>query len=55
MDGEFDKKMYVCTNTHIQNGLLLDIKDGSFAILTTWIDLEGVILSEISQAKTNTI
>ena len=39
---------------YIHNGILLSHTKNEFA--TTWVDLEGTILSEISQSeKTNTI
>ena len=37
--------------THIYNGILLSHKKKSFAVI--WIDLEIVILSEVSQTKKN--
>ena len=30
-------------------------KNGTLPFVTTWMDLEGIMLSEISQRKTNTI
>ena len=41
---------------HIYNGLLLNHKKNEIlTFVTTQINLEGIILSEISQTKTNTI
>ena len=42
--------------THIHNGILLSHKkDEILPSVTTWMDLEGIMLSEISQSKTNTV
>ena len=30
-------------------------RDGSAAIFDSWVDLEGTMLSEVSQAETNTV
>ena len=44
--------IYICTH----NGILLSHKkDKILPFATTWIDLEGVMFSEISQTKTNTV
>ena len=32
-----------------------DIKKRNLAICTTWMDLEGIMLSEMGQRKTNTV
>ena len=41
---------------HVYNGILLGHKKNEILpFSTTWMDLEGITLSEISQAKTNTI
>ena len=58
---EWIKKMWcVCihththTHTHTHNGILLSHKkERNNAIATTWMDLEMIILSEVSQTKTN--
>ena len=40
------------THTHTQNGILLhDEKEWNLAIATTWMELECIMLSEISQRK----
>ena len=55
---EWIKKIwYVCTCMHyIYNGILLNMKKNEMLPCTAaWMDLEGIILSEISQRKTNTI
>ena len=36
---------------HIYNGILAIKKNEILPIATTWIDLEGIILSEISQTE----
>ena len=44
------------TNTHTYNGILLrHTKKDILPFVATWMDLEGIILSEISQRKTNTV
>ena len=41
---------------HTHNGMLLSHwKERNSAIATTWMDLEGIMFSEISQTKTNTV
>ena len=41
---------------HIYNGILLrHKKDEILPFATTWMDLEGIMLSEISQTKINTV
>ena len=41
---------------HICNGILLSHKkDEILPFATTWMDLEGIMLSEISQTKINTV
>ena len=52
--------VYTHTHTHTHthtNRIPLKYKKKNEILLfaTTWIDLEGIILSEISQRKTNTI
>ena len=39
----------------VYDGLLLSHKEKEILpFITTWMDLEGIMLSEISQGKTNT-
>uniref|UniRef100_A0A9L0TDP3 DUF1725 domain-containing protein n=1 Tax=Equus caballus TaxID=9796 RepID=A0A9L0TDP3_HORSE len=58
---EWIKKMwyiYIYTHIHIHtyNGILLSHKkDKIMPFVTTWMDIEGVMLSKISQTKKNTI
>ena len=40
---------------HIHNGLLLSHKKNEITFTATWMDLEIIILSEISQKKTSII
>ena len=41
---------------YIYNGILLSHKKNEILpFATTWMDLEGIILSEIRQRKTNTL
>ena len=41
---------------YIYNGILLNhYKNEILPFVTTWMDLEGIMLSEISQTKTNTV
>ena len=41
---------------NIHSGVLLSHKKKDILLFaTTWMDLEGIMLSEISQRKTNTI
>ena len=45
---------YICmyTHTHTYNGILLDNKKNEILLFTTaWMDLEGIILIEISRTK----
>ena len=46
---------YTQTHTHVHNGILLSHKKNEILpFVTTWVYLEGTVLSEISQRKTNT-
>ena len=46
-----DKEIMV----YIRNGILLSLKNEILPFGTIWMDLEGIILNEVSQAKTNSI
>ena len=43
----------VCVYTYTYNGMLLSHKKLNLAFATAWVNLEGIMLSEISQSKTN--
>ena len=49
--------MYICTFTYIYYIKYYSVikKNEIWSFVTTWMDLEGMMLSEISQRKTNTI
>ena len=41
---------------HLHNGILLGHKkEEKFTFATVWMDLENIMLTEISQRKTNTL
>ena len=40
-----------CVHIHTLSGMLLSHKKGNLPFATTWIDLDGVILSEVSQTE----
>ena len=44
---------YVCIYTH--NGMFAIKKNEILPFATTWMELQGIMLSEISQKKVNTI
>ena len=46
--------MYVCMYVYDEI-LLSHIKEWKFTISTTWMDLEGIVLNEISWTKTHTV
>ena len=53
-----DKENVVCvlyTHTHTQEYNLAIKKNEILPSATTWMDLEGIMLSEISQRQTNTV
>ena len=44
------RKMIIHTHTHTHNGILFSTKKNEFLpFATKWMDLEGIMLSEISQ------
>ena len=48
--------IYIHTYIYISSGVLLSHKKNKILpFVTTWLDLEGTMLSEISQRKTNII
>ena len=47
------KHMHTCT--HTQWTIIQPLKKEILPGVTTWMDLEGIMLSEISQRKTNTV
>ena len=49
---EWIKKMWYI---YIHNGVLLGNQNEILPFATMWMELEGIMLSEISQRKTNTI
>ena len=42
------KVIYIYTHTHIYNGISVSYKNGNSVILIRWMNLEGIILSEMS-------
>ena len=44
----------VCVCVYMCNGILLSHKKNEILPFATWMDPEGIMLSEISQTKTNT-
>ena len=51
MDRGIDKGDVV----HIYNGILLSHKKGIMTFAATWMELQNIILSEVSQRQTNII
>ena len=48
--------VYAHTYTHTHNGVLLSHKNNEILpFATTWIDLEGTMLSELSQTEKNKV
>ena len=51
-----DKEDVVYTHTHtVEYYSTIKKKNKILPFVTTWVDLEGTVLSEISQRKTNII
>ena len=46
---------YIYTHIYIYNRILVIKKNETLPFVTTWMDLEGIMLIEISQRKTKTI
>ena len=45
-------QMYICTHTYIYNEILLGHqKHEILPFATTWMDLENIVLSEVSQTE----
>ena len=42
-------------HTHTHNGVLLRHKNEILPFVVTWIEIENIMLSEVSQTKTNTV
>ena len=43
---------HMCVHTHIHTGLLFTHeKEGILSFVTTWMDLEGSVLSEMSEGE----
>ena len=59
IDRQMDKEYvmyiyYICICTYSQGNVTQPfLKMKFFPLATTWVDLEGMILSEINQIKTN--
>ena len=50
------KEDVIYIHTHTHNGILLSHKKNEMLLFaTTWIDLEGIMLSEKSQTKTKNV
>ena len=48
--------VYIDTHIYMANIYILAIKNNEILLLVTiWMDLEGIVLREISQRKTSTI
>ena len=48
-------RRYTHTHTHTHNGVLLRHKNEILPFAVTWIEIENIMLSEVSQTKTNTV
>ena len=50
------KHTHTDTHIHIENDILFSHKKKEIVLsVTTWMEFEGITLSEISQRKTNTV
>ena len=47
--------VYMCVHAHTYNGILTTKKNEILSFVTTWMDLEGIMLGKISQKKTNIV
>ena len=54
MDKEYVVCVYTHTHTHKMEYYSAMRKKEILPLVTTWMDLEGIMLREISQRKTNT-
>ena len=51
-----EQRGFTHTHTHTHAGILFTMKKKEILpFVTTWIDFEDVMLSEVSQRKTNTV
>ena len=55
INGRMDKENVVYTHTHTMEYYSAIKKNEILPFATTWIELEGIMLSEISQRKTKII
>ena len=53
IDRQMVKEDVVYTHTHTHDGILLSHKNETIPFAATWMDLEVVIPSEVSQTKRN--
>ena len=54
VDGWMDKQNMIYNVVYTYNGILAFKKKEILQVLMTWMQLEGIMLSEISQRKINT-
>ena len=55
IDGRMDKEDAVCIHTHTLEYYSATKKNEILPFATMWMELEGIMLSEISQRNTNII